>query len=79
MGKEGLYELINLNGNPYPDVFFIHFSYFDDPVVDNQAQDIRDVMKNVDASNKDCLDALQDLSIALSTGFNIFFILLHIP
>ena len=67
MGKNDIYELIDLKGNPHPDVCDI-FSWKVDSCVCNQEIDIRDVIKYVELSNKDCLDALQDLSIALSTG-----------
>ena len=67
MGKNDLYELIDLGENPHPDVCVLSISFFID-VVCNQAKDIRDLMKYVNVGNKDCVDALQDLSIALSTG-----------
>ena len=67
MGKNDLYELIDLGENPHPDVCVLSISLFID-VVCNQAKDIRDLMKYVNVGNKDCVDALQDLSIALSVG-----------
>ena len=75
MGKNDIYELIDLKGNAHPDVCGKNFWKVDSCVC-NQEIDIRDVIKYVDPSNKDCLDALQDLSIALSTGISLSYTIL---